>query len=339
MFYGIITIVLSSIIAFICELMFGRKYLKWIASKNYVQPLLDVGPDHKQKVGTPTMGGITFITSIIVASIIAIILLVIGNYSAAMLPLLLLVLVAYAYIGYKDDILKVTKKDNGEGLSPKQKLIAQFTVGVMAMFYLVVVHFDLQLDVNLFNYIIEVSTPIGMIIYSAIIVFLFMGVSNATNLTDGLDGLLASTYIVSFLSLLIVAISQGNIQLATFVCIVIASLFGFLVFNANPAQMFMGDTGSLALGGLLVIISVLMHIELMIFYFGFVFLLETISVIVQVTYFKYTKKKYGEGRRLLKMAPLHHHLEKEGYSEKKIVLILCFVQVIASLLGLFIYFV
>ncbi len=329
---------LIAIIAYCLELVFGKKYLKWIEKKNFVQPLLDVGPDHAQKQGTPTMGGISFIFAILVASIIAFIGLQIANIENGMLPILIVVLIAYAYIGYRDDILKVTKNDNEQGLSPKQKLIAQFGVAVLAMIYLVVIHFDMELAINILNVDIAVTTIPALLIYSLIVIFLFMGVSNATNLTDGLDGLLASTYIISFLSVAIIAINQGQDQIVMFALIVIFSLFGFLKYNSNPAKMFMGDTGSLALGGLLVIITVLLHVELMIFFFGFVFLLETVSVMLQVSYFKYTKKKTGEGKRLFKMAPFHHHLEKEGYSEKKIVLILCVVQTIASIIGLLIYF-
>ncbi len=327
-----------AIIAYFLEILFGKKYLQWIEKKNFVQPLLDIGPDHAQKQGTPTMGGISFIFAIIVSSVIALIGLSVTGNDSNMLLILLIVLIAYAYIGYRDDILKVTKKDNGEGLSPKQKLIAQFAVAVVTVIYLVVVHFDMQLSINILNVDIAVTSGLGLLVYSLIVIFLFMGVSNATNLTDGLDGLLASTYIVSFIAVAIIANNQAQTQIVAFALIVIFSLFGFLKFNSNPARMFMGDTGSLALGGLLVITTILLHVELMIFFFGFVFLLETVSVILQVTYFKYTRKKYGEGRRLFKMAPFHHHLEKEGYSEKRIVFILCTVQIITSIIGLLVYF-
>lgn len=327
-----------AIIAYFLEILFGKKYLQWIEKKNFVQPLLDIGPDHAQKQGTPTMGGISFIFAIIVSSIVALIGLTVTGNESNMLLILLIVLIAYAYIGYRDDILKVTKKDNGEGLSPKQKLVAQFAVAVVTVIYLVLVHFDMQLSINILDIDIEVTSTIGLLVYSAIVIFLFMGVSNATNLTDGLDGLLASTYIVSFLAVAVIAYNQAQVQIVVFAIIVIFSLFGFLKFNSNPARMFMGDTGSLALGGLLVITTILLHVELMIFFFGFVFLLETLSVIMQVTYFKYTRKKYGEGRRLFKMAPFHHHLEKEGYSEKRIVFILCTVQIITSIIGLLVYF-
>lgn len=329
---------LTAIFAYCLELIFGKKYLQWIDKKNYVQPLLDVGPDHAKKQGTPTMGGISFIFTIVVGTIIAFIIFQINGIDNGMLPLLLIVLAAYAYIGYRDDILKITKNDNEEGLSPKQKLIAQFAVALVTVIYLITIGFDMSLNINILNLTIDMNSGLSLVVYCAILIFLFMGVSNATNLTDGLDGLLSSTYIISFIPIAIIASNQQQKQLLVFSLIIIFSLFGFLKYNSNPAKMFMGDTGSLALGGLLVLITVLLHVELMIFFFGFVFLIETISVFMQVIYFKYTKKKYGEGKRLFKMAPFHHHLEKEGYSEKRIVLILCCVQIITSLLGLFIYF-
>ncbi len=329
---------LIAVIAYCLELVFGKKYLNWIEKKNFVQPLLEIGPDHAQKQGTPTMGGISFIFAIIISTVLAMVGLQIAGLDNGMLPILLIVLIAYAYIGYRDDILKVTKNDNESGLSPKQKLVAQFAVALVTFGYLYVMGFDMSLTINILDKSIAMTTPLGLIAYGAILIFLFMGVSNATNLTDGLDGLLASTYIISFLAVAVIAYNQAQIQLLVFTIIVIFSLFGFLKYNSNPARMFMGDTGSLALGGLLVLITALLHVELMIFFFGFVFLLETVSVILQVTYFKYTRKKYGEGRRLFKMAPFHHHLEKEGYNEKRIVFILCVVQLIASIIGLLVYF-
>lgn len=329
---------LIAVIAYCLELVFGKKYLNWIEKKNFVQPLLEIGPDHAQKQGTPTMGGISFIFTIIVSTVLVMIGLQVAGIDNSMLPILLVVLIAYAYIGYRDDILKVTKKDNGEGLSPKQKLIAQFAVALVTFGYLFVIGFDMSLTINILDKTIDMSQGLGLAIYGGILIFLFMGVSNATNLTDGLDGLLASTYIVSFLAVAVIAYNQSQTQILMFAIIIIFSLFGFLKYNSNPAKMFMGDTGSLALGGLLVIVTALLHVELMIFFFGFVFLLETVSVILQVSYFKLTRKKYGEGRRLFKMAPFHHHLEKEGYNEKRIVAILCFVQVVASAVGILVYF-
>lgn len=333
MFYALL-----GILAYILEIALGKKYLKWITSKNYVQPLLEEGPDHQSKQGTPTMGGISFILTIVVLTIVSFILLQLFNISNNMLPLISIVLIAYAYIGFKDDILKVTKKDNAQGLSPKQKIIAQFVVALITVIYLFMTKYDMQFSIYIFDKTFALSNLIQIILYSAFVIFLFVGVSNATNLTDGLDGLLTSLYIISFIGIWIIAYDKGNVQMVTFIYIVIVTLISFLNFNRYPAKMFMGDTGSLALGGLLVIVSIILHIELMIFFFGFVFLIETISVIFQVTYFKITKRKFGEGRRLFKMAPFHHHLEKEGYSEKKIVSTLCFIQVIASTIGLLVYF-
>lgn len=324
--------------AYCLELLFGKRYLKWIEKKQYVQPLLDIGPDHAQKQGTPTMGGISFIFSIIIMSIIVYIGLGVAGLQNNLIPIICFVILAYAYIGYRDDILKITKNDNAEGLSPKQKLVAQCILAIIIVIYLKLTNFDMSLTVNIFNVGLDMNIGFASVIYGLILIILFMGVSNATNITDGLDGLLASTYIISFLGLAVIAYNQMQIQILYLILIVIFSLFGFLYYNSNPAKMFMGDTGSLALGALLVIVAALLHVELMIFFFGFVFLIETLSVITQVSYFKYTKKKYGEGRRLFKMAPFHHHLEKEGYSEKRIVYILCFVQIVTSIIGLIVYF-
>ncbi|WOO86618.1 phospho-N-acetylmuramoyl-pentapeptide-transferase [Mollicutes bacterium LVI A0039] len=329
---------LIALCAYCLELLLGKKYLQWISKKNYVQPLLDIGPDHAQKHGTPTMGGISFIFTIVIMTVITFIGLELASIGNGMLPLLVIVLIAYAYIGYRDDVLKITKNDNAEGLSPKQKLVAQFLIAIVIVAYLKITGFDMSLAINILNVNINMNTGILFGVYSFIIIILFMGVSNATNVTDGLDGLLASVYVISFLSLAIIAYNQVQYQILVFTLIVIFSLFAFLKYNSNPAQMFMGDTGSLALGALLVITAALLHVELMIFFFGFVFLIETISVLVQVGYFKYTKKKFGAGRRLFKMAPFHHHLEKEGYSEKRIVLMLCVVQIVASIIGLIVYF-
>ncbi len=323
-------------IAFALELFIGKQYLNWIAKKEFVQPLLDIGPDHAQKQGTPTMGGISFIITIAIMAFV-IMLLPTSPDQVNNLPIIIIVLVAYAYIGFKDDILKVTKKDNGEGLSPKQKLVAQFFVGALVTGYLLMSGFEPHLELYSINYVVDLNGILGTLVYSAVVIFLFMAVSNATNLTDGLDGLLATTYIFSYFPLAIISFMNDD-RVLMLVVAVIAALLGFLVYNFNPAKMFMGDTGSLALGGMLVVTCVILHVELLIFFFGFVFLLETISVIAQVSFFKYTRKKYGEGRRLFKMAPFHHHLEKEGFNEKKIVMILATVQFVASIIGLLIYF-
>ncbi len=329
---------LIALLTIIIELILGKKYLVWIEKKNYVQPLLNVGPDHKQKQGTPTMGGISFIATIIFMLCLSMFYLHINNLNYDFLPIMIVVILSYAYIGYRDDILKVTKNDNEQGLTPKQKLFAQFLVAIATVIYLNIINFNMILNINLLNTNIDMNSNLSFIMYIFVIIFLFLAVTNATNLTDGLDGLLSSTYIFSFIPLLVIAVNQNQTQIVFLTVIVISSLIGFLKYNYNPAQMFMGDTGSIALGGLLVLTSIFLHVELMIFYFGFIFLVETISVIMQVTYFKFTKKKYGEGRRFFKMAPFHHHLEKEGLNEKKIVLIFSCVQIFASIIGLLVYF-
>ncbi len=331
--------IIFAIAIYCLQIYLGKKYLNWIEKKNYVQPLLTVGPDHSQKQGTPTMGGISFIMTILICCLIGAIVLAIGGIAINFLPIVIFVLCAYAYIGYRDDIQKVTKNDNEQGLSPKQKLFAQFVIALLVIIYLLVTNYEMVFTIQIIDFVFPISTIFSAILYSFVLIFLFVGVSNATNLTDGLDGLLASTYISGMIPIAIIAYNQNSTQLFSVSIIVIFALFGFLKYNSNPAKMFMGDTGSLALGALLVMLCVLLHIELMVFFFGFVFMLETISVIMQVLFFKYTKKKYGKARRLFLMAPYHHHLEKKGYSEKRIVFILCIVQIVSSSVGLLVYFV
>lgn len=320
------------------ELIFGKQFLRWVKKNNFVQPLLEIGPDHSQKQGTPTMGGISFVAAIIITGIVGVVIFFLQGLDVSLLILALAVLAAYAYIGYRDDVLKVTHKDNQEGLSPKQKMIAQFLLGVVVIICLVLFKFDFNISSYLLNMTIDLSSTLGIIAYGGIVIFLLLAASNSTNMTDGLDGLLSSVYIVSMITFLIIAIAQENVIAITLIIIVIGALVGFLVYNFHPAMMFMGDTGSLALGALLVIIAIMLKTELLIALIGFVYLLETMSIFIQISYFKYTKKRDGEGKRIFLMAPYHHHLEKKGKSEKVIVFTLCFVQVIASAIALVIYF-
>lgn len=325
-------------IAFGIEIVLGKKFLKWVKKNQYVQPLLEIGPDHQKKHGTPTMGGLSFVGTIVIVGLIATLMMYINGQDITLMILGLVVLVAYGYIGYRDDILKIKSNDNAEGLSPKQKMLAQFCLGIIVVTTLVIFKYQFVLNIYTLNTTIDLASTLGTVVYGGIVIFLLLAVSNSTNITDGLDGLLSSIYIVSLLTLLIIAISQGNVGAITIIVIVIGALVGFLVFNLHPAMMFMGDTGSLALGALLVIIAIMLKTELLIALIGFVYLLETLSIFLQISYFKYTKKREGEGKRIFLMAPFHHHLEKKGKSEKAIVLSLCLVQVLASALALIIYF-
>ncbi len=176
------------------------------------------------------------------------------------------------------------------------------------------------------------------VLYYLIIPVMIVGFSNATNLTDGLDGLLSTISVIVFLTLSIIAGNQGNIMIQTLDLLVVGSLLGFLVYNFNPAKMFMGDTGSLVLGVLFTYSIIVLKVEILGLLLGGLYIFEVLSVIIQVAYFKYTKRKTGTGKRIFKMAPFHHHLEQSGQNEKQIVLLFATAQLLISLIVLFFYF-
>lgn len=322
------------IISMIIELGLGKKYLTYLQTKKIVQPLLEIGPEHAQKSGTPTMGAISFIATIVLMSVGLLFVPAITVESKIEIVICLTTLLTYAYIGFRDDYLKVTKKDNESGLTPIQKLIAQGIISIIVIGFLIFTSAPTTINLHIIDYQIDIN-----IVYYALIPLLFMAGSNATNITDGLDGLLTSTYLVSLIGLAVIAVDQQQFALLLVIMIVIGALLGFFKYNRNPAQVFMGDTGSLALGALLILLAILMKVELLLVFFAFIFIVETISVILQVGYFKYTKKKTGTGARLFKIAPLHHHYEKNNYSENKIVFLFTTVQVIATSIGLWLYFI
>lgn len=326
------------VIATVTELIIARGYLKILKKKKIVQPLLKEGPLHNAKIGTPTMGGVSFVLNI---SIFAFLLLLLMNDMVehwGLYVIFFIVFIAYAYIGFKDDILKVTKKENDSGLTPKQKLIFQFLLALII--FLTLIHFNYNLSINLFLFDWSINFSNGVLqasIYLIFILLALVGMSNATNLTDGLDGLLTSTYIVALIPLAIIGYLQSNFMIVAIIIVIIASLIGFLKFNFYPAKMFMGDTGSLSLGALIVLLSIALKVEFLVLIIGLIYIWETLSVVIQVGYFKYTKKKYGKAKRFFLMAPYHHHLEKKSMSEIKINILFIIVQIIVSSLALFLY--
>ncbi len=320
------------VLFFISYFMIG-KFIKKIKEK-FVQPLLKEGPEHTQKIGTPTMGGVSFIGLYIVLLFILFIVLLIKNNFSMDVFVLLITTVGYFIIGFKDDYDKVSFKENDKGLSPKVKLILQALVGFIVVLLLTSHNF---VDQTVVDTIIFGKIDLGNFYYLFVILIL-VSTTNATNLTDGLDGLLTSNAIISFIALLIISIYQGNTTLVITNAIFIVILFSFYLYNKNPAKIFMGDVGSLAIGAIIAINAVILKIEIFFLFFVLIYLLETISVILQVSYFKYTKKKTGEGKRLFLMAPIHHHFEKKGFNEKKIVFLFCIINIISSIVGLLIYF-
>lgn len=266
------------------------------------------------------MGGMMIIISIVVTS-----LLMAGQFHSIGVEiwLLLLVTVGFGLLGFLDDYIKVVKRRN-LGLTSKQKFAGQ--VAISAIVYAVLVQTGLSTEVFIPG--TSLSVDFGWLYFPLIIVML-VGASNAVNLTDGLDGLLAGTAAVAFGAFAIVAYAAGLMTISLFSLAVVGAVLGFLVFNAHPAKVFMGDTGSLALGGALALIAIFTKTELLLIIIGGVFVIETLSVIIQVASFKTT------GRRVFKMSPLHHHYELVGWSEWRIVVTFWLVGIIFAVAGIY----
>lgn len=259
---------------------------------------------HQAKAGTPTMGGTVFL---IVALSLSLLFALLTQAQWETYGVLF-VLFLYGIIGFIDDFLKVFKQIN-EGLNPKQKLILQIVGGIVFYFFSSS-HGGSGL-LNVFGYQINLG-----IFYIFFVLFWLVGFSNAVNLTDGIDGLSSISVVISLIAYSVIAHMQGQRDILMICVIMIGALLGFFVYNKKPAKLFMGDVGSLALGGMLAAISIALHQEWTLLLIGFVYVIETGSVMLQVAYFKYTKKKYGEGRRIFRMTPFHHHLELGGLSGK-----------------------
>ncbi|KGR92164.1 phospho-N-acetylmuramoyl-pentapeptide-transferase [Ureibacillus massiliensis 4400831 = CIP 108448 = CCUG 49529] len=283
------------------------------------QSIREEGPkSHMKKAGTPTMGGIIFLISIIATTVI------VGNLYNIMTThtiVMLLVLCGFGLIGFLDDGIKVVFKRN-LGLTSLQKLVGQIIISILSFLLLRVGAFQTTVSIPF----TEWSMDLG-IIYVGFLIFWLVGFSNAVNLTDGLDGLVAGTASIAFTAFGVIALFNEQIDVAVFAFAVTGALLGFLIFNANPAKVFMGDTGSLALGGSLALVSILVKEELLLLIIGLIFVIETLSVILQVASFKLT------GKRIFKMSPIHHHFELSGWSERKVVLVFWFTALIVALIG------
>lgn len=332
-------LMIAVVLIVVTALITGYALKKYIKNKSEVlaQPFLENGPSHSQKQGTPTTGGIVFLgTYFIVVIIIALFFLFFKNLEIIIflkICFVLLIIAGYFWIGYQDDQQKILNKKNEAGLTPKQKLIIQFLLGIILAVIIGFFRGESSLQFYLFDLEINIS-----IVYYLLIPIVVSGLSNATNLTDGLDGLLATNMIISLLFLSIIAWDQNQIVIILSNIILIGSLLGFLYYNRYPAKIFMGDVGSLTLGAYMAIIAIILHLEVLLILLAFVYLWEMGSVIVQVSYFKWTKKQEGTGKRLLLMAPFHHHLEKKGYNENKIVIIAVIGNIVCGLIALVCYF-
>ena len=322
--------------ALLVALYAGPKIIRKLQMKQIGEEIRDLGLEGQmQKKGTPTMGGIIIILSIIIPA------LLFGDLTNIYVQLLIITALWLGLIGFLDDSIKVFKK-NKDGLSGKYKIIGQVTLGLVVGLALCL---NNQVDLNEvittipfikdnqfdYSWLNPFSGEFGEIftrvIYVAVIIFVITAVSNGSNLTDGMDGLATGVSAFIGITIAILAYLSGNTIYASYLDIMyipqsgevvifmsafIGALVGFLWYNTYPAQVFMGDTGSLALGGIIAVAAILLKKELLIPVMCGIFLVESLSVIMQRYYFKYTKKKYGEGRRIFKMSPLHHHFQKEG---------------------------
>lgn len=311
------------VIAFILTAILVPLFIPLLKRMKFGQSIREEGPkSHMVKSGTPTMGGLTFLISTILLSAIACFFV----EDNGPLILLILVTVGFGLIGFVDDYIIVVKKNN-QGLTSKQKFLFQIIIAIL--FYVVSNVLGL---LSLSNEINIPFTDIGIplsIFYVIFIIFWQVGFSNAVNLTDGLDGLATGLSIIAFSCYFYLAMVQGATAMAYFSAILIGSLCGFLLYNKNKAKLFMGDTGSLALGGVIATVSIMLNQELTLIFIGFVFVVETLSVMMQVTSFKLT------GKRIFKMSPLHHHFEMVGWSEWKIVTMFWIVGILTGLIGIY----
>ena len=315
------------IISFIVAIILGFIIIPILKKLKVGQIERDDGPkSHLKKQGTPTMGGIIMIvTMIVVITGIYIYLIATGQNEVAnkMLPLLL-VSIGMGLIGFIDDFKKLVLK-NTKGLKPSYKMLGLLIISVAYVVYLV---YGIKIGTDTYIPIMKqyISMPVYLYIPFAIIVIL--ATTNAINLTDGIDGLSSSVSAIIITCLTIIGILFGIEEIGIFGSVVVGAVLGFLMFNLHPAKVFMGDTGSLLLGGVISAIALYMKMPLLLIIIALVPVLETLSVIIQVAYFKRT------GNRVFKMAPLHHHFELSGWKESKVVIVFSAVTLVLCIVGL-----
>ena len=342
---------MAAVISLLITIVFGKRFINALRRFQMGESIRDLGlKGQMEKQGTPTMGGIMIISAIIIPTLL---FAKIGN---VYVQLLLITALWMGLIGFTDDYLKIKKK-NKDGLKGNFKVIGQVGLGLLVGLVMVM-HPDVVIP-ELGGMGIEDSSSIvttipffkdnefqydwllpyfladyTWLIYVLAVIFIITAVSNGANITDGLDGLAAGTSAIIGLTLAILAYLSGNAvfaeylniafipnsgELVIFSAAFVGACIGFLWYNSYPAQVFMGDTGSLSLGAIIAVLALVIRKELLIPILCGIFLIENLSVIIQVSYFKYTRKKYGEGRRIFLMSPLHHHYQKKGWHEARIV--------------------
>lgn len=314
--------IFAIMIGFLCSVMLGLILIPALKKLNVGQRIsIFVGENHRKKEGTPTMGGLIFIISTLLTTFI---LLITGKMEyTTNLGIVLVVFVGYAIIGFLDDYLSI-KRNNNEGLTEVQKLIGQVLIALIFFYMYISNGGQTALIVSTLGIHIEMGW-----VYGLFILFLLVGGSNAVNLTDGLDGLAGGLSAIAFIAFSLISMVVGFEDMGIFTFILAGSILGFLVFNTYPAKVFMGDTGSLALGGVMSTIAVLTHREVTLAVVASIFIVETLSVIIQVIWLRVFKRK------LFLMTPLHHHFEKLGWKEQDIVKLFWVVGLILAMGGIF----
>jgi phospho-N-acetylmuramoyl-pentapeptide-transferase len=334
---------LAAITALLISFIFGPKIIDKLKKNQVYQPIREEGPKtHLKKAGTPTMGGLIILVSVLVP------VLIWSDLKSIYIILVLFGTVFLGGVGFLDDYLKVVKK-LPKGLIARYKLMGQIFVGLvvgLAVYYLPEFsQFNTQTTLPFFK---NLNWDFSYL-YIPWVVFIITAISNAVNLTDGLDGLAIGTIIIVMLALAILTYVSGNViyadylniiylpgsgELTVFIAALIGAGLGFLWFNFYPAEVIMGDTGSLALGGAFGVMMILIKKDLLIPILGGIFFIETLSVVIQRLYFKYTKKRFGEGKRVFKMAPIHHHFEQLNWAEPKIVIRFYIITIILTIISL-----
>ncbi len=315
-------ILYTIIIGFLISVLLSPIFIPFLRRLKFGQSIREEGPkSHQKKSGTPTMGGLVIVLAILLTTMVMIFKF---TEPSVEIFLLMFVTLGFGLLGFVDDFIKVVLKRN-LGLTSKQKLVGQIVISII--FFIIFTKHNFPTFIGIPG--TDFSVDLGWF-YVIFIVFMLVGGSNAVNLTDGLDGLLAGTAAIAFGAFAVLAWNQSQFDIAIFSVAVVGAVLGFLVFNAHPAKVFMGDTGSLALGGAIAAIAILTKLELLLVIIGGVFVIETLSVIIQVISFKTT------GKRVFKMSPLHHHYELVGWSEWRVVVTFWTIGLVFSIIGIYI---
>ncbi len=335
--------VLAAMTALFISFMVGPAMIRKLAAMKIGQSVRSDGPQtHLVKAGTPTMGGALILTSVAITTLLW------GDLTNPYIWVVLLTTLGVGAIGWVDDYRKVVHR-NSDGLSAKAKMFWQSLIALSVGLYLwntASTPAHTELIVPFLKYVV---IPLGMFGFILLVYLVIVGSSNAVNLTDGLDGLAIMPTVMVSSALAIFAYVAGHVvfakylgvpyipgasELAVFCAAIAGAGLAFLWFNAYPAEVFMGDVGALALGAALGVVAVIVRQEIVLFIMGGVFVVEAVSVMLQVSYFKYTKKFYGEGKRIFLMAPLHHHFEQKGWKETQVVVRFWIITMLLVLLGL-----